>query len=139
MRYDWLAVRKSPRTTGMTPLDVVVWLLLEAETRRGPGCQLSIETMSWRLRVSESTVKRSLRRWRETRLILELWSPGLLPKLRITFHPFDPRAVQRAARIINWHGKQFGDEWARGARSFLRSRTRRIETARLTVRRSSRR
>jgi hypothetical protein len=136
LRYDWLAIRRSPRMRGLTSFDVVLWLLIEAENRRGPGCQLSSETMARRLGVSESSVKRSLRRWRKSRIILELWRPGLLPKLRLTFHPFDPSAVGRAARSIDWHGKQLGGEWSRGAQSFLRSRTRRIEAARLTVRRS---
>ncbi len=120
----------------LSNFDTVLWLLMEAESRRGPGCQLSIETMARRTRASESTVKRSLRRWRASRLILEVWRPQFRPKLRITFHPFDPSALRRAARIIDWHGRQLGDEWRRGARAYLRDRTRRIEGARLTVRRS---
>jgi len=140
LRYDWLADwRQPPRHRELKSVDARVWLLMESENRRGPGCQLSVETMARRLTVSDSTIKRSLRRWRRTNLFLEFRRYRFddpLPKLRLTFHPFDPRAIPRARTAIKWHGKELGFSWQRGALVFLENRTARIQAARLAVRQS---
>lgn len=135
----WLAERRRcTRTRPLTPLDACVFLLLESEARAGPGCQLAVETMARRLGVSGRTVRRSLVRLQATNLLLVVYRPGLLPRLRLPFHPFDREAVSLARRAIDFHGRRgLGEDWRRRARAFLRNRTRRIERARLSVRRAS--
>lgn len=136
-RNDWLCERRRcRRTRPLILVDVVVFLLIESENRRGPGCQLAVATMARRLDVSESTVRRSLARWRDTNLVLELWRPGLLPKLRLSFHPFDRDSLVRARRIVEWHANQLGEDWLRRARAYLANRSSRIESARLSIRRT---
>jgi hypothetical protein len=92
--------------------------------------------MARRLGVSSSTIKRSLKRWKGVNLLLEFWRPGLLPKLRITFHPFDRNAITRARRAVRWHQRDLGDIWMKRALRYLVDRTRRIEASRQRVRRS---
>ena len=139
-RNGWLAgTRSCSRTRDLKPNDVRLWILIEEECRRGPGCQFGREKMGRVLDLSIPTISRSLGRLRRTKLMVEFDRPGgypPLPPIRVTFHPYHQNAIARGRSILNWHGRDRGREWRDRAQNYLNRRTRQIEAARLSVRRA---